>query len=99
MSPPSSLALVKLLSFCKTIVRGKQAAASIEEAHNALPAVKKVRVVHSVRPLGGTEVCVSLQSSPNFTKSVIPLRDQVHFGPIKVCIWSWLMMVLTAAMY
>ena len=84
MSPPSSLALVKLLSFCKTIVRGKQAAASIEETHNALPAVKEVRVVHSVRPLSGTEVCVSLHSSPNFTKSVIPLRNKVHFGPIKV---------------
>ena len=59
-----SLALEEPLSFCKTIVGSKQAAASIEKAHSALPTVQEVGVVHSVGPLCGPEVCISLRNQP-----------------------------------
>lgn len=62
-----SLALEEPLSFCKTIVRSKQAAASIEKAHSALPTVQEVGVVHSVGPLCGPEVCISLHSQPSMS--------------------------------
>ena len=62
-----SPALVELLSLSKTIVRCKQAAASIEEAHDALLAVQEVSIVHSVGPLGCQMVGIALQGMTSVT--------------------------------